>query len=252
VKMAGFPAQPTEKVMSDTENGQSTGVVGTVINELHQFEQKVDTFLHPSASDNSPSGTQPVVGNADAVGAAASSGSAATANDASAPGADAGNVAAASGAIAGAPDAASPSALTGLSSDQSGAATNGVSADPNVGGASALGESLAGSPNADTGLTPFPITGDAAAATTGDRTSTNLSKQGGDIALTSAATSGTSELSNVAIDAGTAVLAAAEESASVAADALLARWHREMSLLGRGLSAETEKLIRDTAGYLGL
>ncbi|RQZ57435.1 hypothetical protein DF057_28745 [Burkholderia cepacia] len=59
-------------------------------------------------------------------------------------------------------------------------------------------------------------------------------------------------MGDVAFAAGTAVLAAAEESASAAADALLARWHREMSLLGRGLSAETEKLIRDTAAYLGL
>jgi hypothetical protein len=35
-------------------------------------------------------------------------------------------------------------------------------------------------------------------------------------------------------------------------DALLTRWHREMSVIGRGLSSETEKLIEETRKYLGL
>lgn len=53
------------------------------------------------------------------------------------------------------------------------------------------------------------------------------------------------------LGAGTAGQSAAPAIAS-AADTLLARWHREMSVIGRGLSAETEKLIRETKAHLGL
>ncbi|MCA8075366.1 hypothetical protein [Burkholderia cepacia] len=210
--------------MSDTENGQSTGIVGTVINEL---EQTIEHLVHPSVSGaggaalGEATGSLSTQSSSDSALNGSGSTQTATSGANESPlqplAGDAGNVVAASGAIAGAPDAVSPSALTGLSSDQSGAATNGASDDPNAGASTEV--------NSASSLT------DSTAAT----------------AITQH-----SSVGDVAIDAGTAVLAAAEESASAAADALLARWHREMSLLGRGLSAETEKLIRETAAYLGL
>ncbi|MCA7976790.1 hypothetical protein LGM57_10705 [Burkholderia cepacia] len=259
--------------MSDTENGQSTGIVGTVINELHQFEQKVEGMLNGGA----PSGTEPVqeAGGAavgEPAGTAASeqpSGSLvpvaadAQMNSAVPSQADAPAVAGAGESVNGASAPATGTSTTASATTSLSSALNAtplsaqdVASSPiqssTADASSVLGESLAGSPSAGTGLTPSPITGDVEDTTTGDLMSTNAVNQAGDTTLTLATTSGTSELANVSIAAGTAVLAAAEESASAAADALLARWHREMSLLGRGLSAETEKLIRDTAAYLGV
>ena len=45
---------------------------------------------------------------------------------------------------------------------------------------------------------------------------------------------------------------APSESAPSLAHTLLERWHREMSVVGRGLSAETERLLKETAAFFGL
>ncbi|MEK6357319.1 MAG: hypothetical protein V4796_31470 [Burkholderia cenocepacia] len=153
--------------MSEEQQNQPTGIVGEIVEGLHSLEQKVDTFLHPAASDNAPSSTEPVQeaggaapgevvtsaaapASANALDLAASSsdstanaqtsgdpaGSSASSTESlsgSGVAGEAGNVAAASSATAAAQDAASPSAQTSPSSDQSDAATTGASADdPNA------------------------------------------------------------------------------------------------------------------------
>lgn len=46
--------------MSEEQQNQSTGIVGEIVEGLHNLEQKVETFLHPEASDNAPSSSEPV------------------------------------------------------------------------------------------------------------------------------------------------------------------------------------------------
>ncbi|MDN7825110.1 hypothetical protein QZN01_20880 [Burkholderia cenocepacia] len=302
--------------MSETENGQSTGIVGTVINELHQFEQKVEGMLHGGGA---PSSTEPPVdpnagAPADALApvereaGAAMSGEYAAGAQAPATGtstdvspSSASTAMLASGsqaanslnpsdapAVAGlgedsssglslnpsssaAPSTAGLGSITGetasVASSALGDVGNAVGSDATAMSASSAVASVdAGGAAADAGnveaasgaIGGAPVAASLSAPTglSSDQSDAATNGASGDDpnvgAIPASVKQRFAELSDARreLSAGTAVLAAAEESVSAAADALLARWHREMSLLGRGLSAETEKLIRETAAYL--
>ncbi|WP_205191555.1 hypothetical protein [Burkholderia sp. LMG 13014] len=263
--------------MSEQQDNQPTGVVGTVINELHQFEQKVEDLIHPGA-DAAPSSTEPqavavTVENKDSLSTAPLATEPAIDPNAGAPIGSLAPVEREAGeAATGEFVAGARAPATGTSTDVSRssasiATLNGASEGVNflnpadapavaesgeIGAAPAVAAPGAISATTSVDVAASDVTlddGDAGNGTGGASAATATLTP--NVAASGDAGIGVDEVGNV-LDAGIADLSAAPAAVSAAADALLARWHREMSLLGRGLSAETEKLIRDTAAYLGL
>lgn len=222
--------------MSETQNGsgvQSEGIIAKVEGAVEHLVEEVKELIHPASTANA--------GNAAAAPAAPTSVDTSGAipcatSVSSSTGADIGEEAGSatmgeqsssltSGAL-GSGDVGNVAAVAGTD----GASASSVSGAPAAGGIAEQGD--AGNANAVGAATSSPA---APSVTALAAVSTGAAADSSQSSVLTPQTSG-----------------ATDDAGSGAHVTLLRRWYQELSKIGRGLSAETERLLSDTKNYLDM